>query len=80
MIKPLPIQHINVIVIVFSAASPFHGGGRHHIGTSPLICGANQWTCFYMITASIMKGLKAPSQMLFFCYSFNPPLLHVNVH
>ena len=25
--------------------------------TSPLICGANQWTGFYMITASVMKGL-----------------------
>ena len=24
-------------------------------------CGANQWTGFYMITASIMKGLKASS-------------------
>ena len=27
------------------------------IETSPLICGANQWTSFYMITASVMKGL-----------------------
>ena len=25
--------------------------------TSPLICGANQWTGFYMITASVMKEL-----------------------
>ena len=24
---------------------------------SPLICGANQWTGFYMITASVLKGL-----------------------
>ena len=35
----------------------FHDGGRYHIETSPLICGANQWTGFYMITASIMKEL-----------------------
>ena len=25
--------------------------GRYHIETSPLICGANQWAGFYMITA-----------------------------
>ena len=37
---------------------PFHDGGRYHIETSPLICSANQWTGFYMITASVMKGLK----------------------
>ena len=34
---------------------PFHDGGRYHIETSPLICGAN----FYMITASVMKGLRS---------------------
>ena len=27
--------------------------------TSPLICKANQWTGFYMITASVMKELIA---------------------
>ena len=36
---------------------PFHDGGRYHIETSPLICSENQWTGFYMITASVMKGL-----------------------
>ena len=36
----------------------FHDGGRFHIETSPLICSANQWTGFYMITASIMKELN----------------------
>ena len=35
-----------------------HDGGRYHIETSPLICSANQWTGFYMITASVMKGLN----------------------
>ena len=27
------------------------------------ICGENQWTCFYMITASVMKGLIQLSEM-----------------
>ena len=31
---------------------------RYHIETSPLICGPNQWTSFYMITASVLKGLN----------------------
>ena len=26
------------------------------------ICSANQWTGFYMITASVMKGLKNPTE------------------
>ena len=33
----------------------FHDGGRYHIETSPL---ANQWTGFYMTTASGMKELS----------------------
>ena len=37
---------------------PFHDGGRCHIETSSLICRANQWTGLYMITASVMKGLR----------------------
>ena len=37
---------------------PFQDGGRYHIETSPLICGENQWTGFYMITASVLKGLR----------------------
>ena len=39
----------------------FHDGGHYHIETSPLICSANQWTGFYMITASVMKGLRQNS-------------------
>ena len=27
--------------------------------TIPMICRVNQWTGFYMITASVMKGLNA---------------------
>ena len=29
--------------------------------TSPLICRANQWTGFYMITASVLKELNKPA-------------------
>ena len=42
---------------VIESYSPFDDGGRYHIETSPLICGANQWTVFYMITASVFKEL-----------------------
>ena len=35
-----------------------HDGVRYHIETSPLICRTNQWTGFYMLTASDMKELK----------------------
>ena len=38
--------------------SIFHDGGLHHLETSPLICRSNQWTGFYMIGASVMKGLN----------------------
>ena len=34
----------------------FHDGGRYHIETSPLICGANQWTGFYKITVKRLRG------------------------
>ena len=37
---------------------PFHDGGWYHIETCPLICSANQWTGFYMISASVLKGLN----------------------
>ena len=42
--------------------SLFHDGDRYHIETSPLICGENQWTGFYMLTASVMKELKRERQ------------------
>ena len=38
-------------------AELFHDGVRYHLEISPLICRANQWTGFYMITASVMKEL-----------------------
>ena len=34
------------------------GINRYHIETSPLVCSAHQLTGFYMITASVMKGLS----------------------
>ena len=33
----------------------FHDGGPYHIETSPLTCGANQWTGFYIIGISVLK-------------------------
>ena len=44
----------------------FQDGGRYHIETSPLICRANQWTGFYMITASALKGLKHKIEFLLY--------------
>ena len=41
-----------------------HRGGPYHIETSPLICGANQWTGFYMIGIPVMKEL-------IFCSSYS---------
>ena len=35
----------------------FPDGGPYHIENSPLICSAKQWTCFYMISTSVMKKL-----------------------
>ena len=35
----------------------FHDSDRYHIETSLLIYRGNQWTGFYMITTSVMKGL-----------------------
>ena len=46
-------SHLLVIKTTF-----FHDGGCYHIETSPLICSANQWTGYYMITASVRKKLK----------------------
>ena len=40
----------------------FHDGGRYHIEISLLTCSANQWTGFYMITASIIEELSVRRQ------------------
>ena len=38
-------------------SSLFYAGGCYHIERSPLMCCANQWTDFYMATASVMREL-----------------------
>ena len=35
-----------------------YDGSPYHIETSPLICSAKQWTCFFMIGTSVMKELR----------------------
>ena len=52
----------------FKSYQLFHDGGRYHIEASPLICSANQWTGSYMITASVMKGLKKKGTPLFILF------------
>ena len=42
---------------VFSAFSLFHDRGLYYTETSPMICRANRWTCFYMIGTFVTKGL-----------------------
>ena len=65
----------------------FHDGDRYHIETSPLICSANQWTGFYMITASVMKELRK-SQIstlrsihlpCFCCYMLKNAVLNISL-
>ena len=38
--------------------------------TGPLISSANQWTGFYMITASVMKGLNSEKMPTFYGFEF----------
>ena len=47
--------HINFFC---SLELTFHDGGRYFIETSRLKCSADQWTGFYMMSASVVKGLK----------------------
>ena len=35
------------------------------MGTSPLICGANQWTGFYVTAAPVMKELNKVQEQSF---------------
>ena len=58
-------------------AQLFHEGGRYYIETSPLICSANQWTGFYMITASVMKELMQFQAFLTICKKIEK--LHVSI-
>ena len=45
-------------IVVFLSTFLTLDGGCYHIETSPLICRANHWSGFYMITASVMKKLN----------------------
>ena len=54
----LQISENSQVTTCNRASKLFHDGGRYHIETSPLICSANQWTDFYMITDSVRKELK----------------------
>ena len=68
IVYPLSVYSYLVIKCSFSSSMKhlflnwvhwlFHDGGRYHIEASPLIFRVNQWTGFYMITASVMKELK----------------------
>ena len=49
-------------------------GGRYHIETSPLICRANQWTGFYMISASVTFTGKIVSGKLHLSAQLHLPL------
>ena len=56
--------HLSILIVsLFSFSSAlrdnknFHDGGPYHIEASTLICGANQWTGFYMMGISAMKEL-----------------------
>ena len=45
---------------ISEATLTFQEGGHYHIEISPSVCRANPWTDFYMITASVLKGLRIP--------------------
>ena len=66
--------HISILIVSLSSFNSattnhklFHDGGTYEIENGSLICGANQWTGFYMMGTSAMKVLifkcigKAPS-------------------
>ena len=54
--------------------------GHYHIETSPLICSANQWTGFYMITASVMKELNKYRGSKSLCHRLHNYFLDVIFH
>ena len=56
---PSPVCITATYLYVSQEIFTFHDGGRYHIETRPVMCSANQWTGFYMITASAMKYLKS---------------------
>ena len=57
LIQKWKIKHAKGMISNNHPVQLFHDGDRYHVETSPLICGANQWTGFYMVTA-YMKEFK----------------------
>ena len=55
----------------------FHDGGCYHIETSPLISKANQWTGFYLITASVMKELNKCQNFIFLIFLYLSILFYI---
>ena len=52
------MQYPRITPAKYTETYLFHEGGRNHMEPSPLICRADQWTGFYLITASGMKELN----------------------
>ena len=46
------------IILAFLRVTLLYNGSPYHIGTSPLICRANQLTGFYMIGSFITKVVR----------------------
>ena len=68
LIKTVWACHIlrEKIFVISSDINSFMAGGRYHIETE--LCWTNQWTGFYMITASVMKELKQFKFSVLYCH------------
>ena len=47
-----------------------YDGDPYHIETSPLICSENQWTVFYVIWTSVMKGSSLVDQWISYIFVY----------
>ena len=57
-------KQVKMIKNIRAAYYLFHDSDRYHIETSLLIYRGNQWTGFYMITTSVMKGLNTAALLI----------------
>ena len=57
-------KQVKMIKNIRAAYYLFHDSDRYHIETSLLIYRGNQWTGFYMITTSVMKGLTNYQELM----------------